>query len=254
MERTLRSYIVPGLGFFLILQLHLVAVIWYWPDFEDNLAQIRGLLPFESMQKTIDDIAARGVGAYVHFQHFVKFSNILGTVAAVLFACSAVAGEAHRGTLEIWLARPISRRRLLLERYGVGALALALPVFASTLTIPYLLVSIVDEEMAYGPLMLSAFHQTALLLTIYGIAFLLSTRSSQPLRIALVLLFLALFQGVLYLVQGIGEWSYYRLADLQDHWDIAAKNALNWTLVGGLLGFSAVLLLLSERSFSKRLP
>src|SRR5690606_39257507 len=159
----------------------------------------------------------------------------------------------HRGTLEIWLARPISRRRLLLERYGVGALSLALPVFASTLTIPYLLGRL-DEEMAYGPLMLSAFHQSALLLTIYGLAFLFSTRSSQPLRIALVLLFLALFQGVLYLVQGIGDWSYYRLADLQDHWDIASKHALNPALVGGLLGFSAVLLVLSERSFSKRLP
>lgn len=254
MERTLRSYLVPSLGFLLILQAHLVAVIWYWPEFEDNLAQIKGLLPFESLRKTIDDIAARGVGAYIHFQHFVKFANILGTVAAVLFSCSAVAGEAHRGTLEIWLARPISRRRLLVERWAVGALALCAPIFASTATIPWLLDRMVDEDLALGPLLLSAVHQSALLLVVYSLSFLLSTRSSQPLRIALVLLFLALFQGVLYLVQGIGEWSYYRLADLQDHWDILNRGRLDLPLVGSLLAASGVLLLLAERSFQRRLP
>lgn len=254
MERTLRSYLLPALGFLLILQVHLVAVIWYWPEFEENLSQIKGLLPFESLRKTIDDIAARGVGAYVHFQHFVKFANILGTVAAVLFACSAVAGEAHRGTLEIWLARPVSRRRLLIERWAVGALALCAPVFVSTATIPWLLERMVDEDLALWPLMLSAAHQSALLLAIYGIAFLLSTCSSQPLRIALVLLFVALFQGVLYLVQGIGQYSYYRLADLSDHWNILNTGRLDWTLVGPLLAFSALLLVASERIFQRRLP
>lgn len=254
MERTLRSYLLPSLGFLLILQVHLVAVIWYWPEFEDNLAQIKGLLPFESLRKTVDEIAARGVGAYVHFQHFVKFSNILGTVAAILFACSAVAGEAHRGTLEIWLARPISRRRLLLERYAVGALALCLPIYATTATIPWLLDRMVDEDLELWPLMLSATHQSALLLTLYGLAFLCSTRSSQPLRIALVLLFLALFQGVLYLVQGIGDWSYYRLADVEDHWRIASTLGLDWRVVGPLLAVSAALLLAAERAFRDRLP
>jgi ABC-type transport system involved in multi-copper enzyme maturation permease subunit len=61
------------------------------------------------------------VFAYVTGQHFFKGCNTLGTAAAVLLAVGAVAGEAHRGTLEIWLARPLSRRRILSERWVQGA-------------------------------------------------------------------------------------------------------------------------------------
>ena len=254
MERTLRAYLLPSLAFLVILELHLALFIWYWPQFEEQASQIRNLLPFESLQKTFDDIASRGVGSYIHFQHFVKFSNILGTVAAAFFSCSAVAGEAHRGTLEIWLARPYSRTRLLLERWLTGALALALPIVLSTATIPWLLERLVDEELALGPLLLSSVHQSIFLLAIYAISFLWSTLSTHPIRIAMTLLFVALFEGVLYLVQGINDWSIYRLADLQDHWRIASEHALDWRVVGPLLAFVAALLLASDRAFRRRVP
>jgi ABC-type transport system involved in multi-copper enzyme maturation permease subunit len=70
-------------------------------------------------------------------QHFFKGCNALGGMVAVIFAMNAVAAEAQRGTLEIWLARPLSRRRLLLERWAAGAIWLSLPVFRP-LTIPFL--------------------------------------------------------------------------------------------------------------------
>ncbi len=254
MERTWRAYVLPSLGFLVLLVLHAAAVVYWWPDFEENIESVQAMVPIAKLQNVIAQIGEAGVTSYVHFQHFVKFSNILGTVAAVLFSCGAVAGEAHRGTLEIWLARPFSRHRILMERWFAGALALSLPILISTATIPTLLERLVGEEMELGPLMLGAVHQTLFLLVIYSLSFLLSTVSRRPLEIAVTLLFLGLFEGVIYLVQEITHTSIYRLADLDDYALILHRGSLDLPLVGGFVLTTAALVGLSLFAFSRRVP
>ena len=95
------------LGYFVILELMLVGAVLYWPNFEGNLESVRALSsPIPALRDIINDIEETGVFGYISGQHFFKGCNTLGTAAAVLFAVGAVAGEAHRGTLEILLARP----------------------------------------------------------------------------------------------------------------------------------------------------
>ena len=139
MERTLRSYLAPAFFYALLLEVMIAAAILYWPDFEENIDTYGDILPFESVRKMVEAISDTGVAAYVNLQHFYKACNVLGTAAAVFFAVGAVAGEANRGALELWLSRPVSRTRMLLERYVTGALAMTLPIFLTTATIPWLL-------------------------------------------------------------------------------------------------------------------
>ena len=253
MERTLRSYLVPSLLYALLLEAMIAAAILYWPDFEDNIDAYGDILPFESVRKMVDSIADTGVSAYVNLQHFYKACNVLGTAAAVFFAVGAVAGEANRGTLELWLSRPVSRTRMLLERYIAGALAMILPIFLTSATIPWLLEQ-VGEEMSLSGLMLSSAHESLFLLVLYSLAFCLSTISSRPMPIALGLLFVTIFQFSIYLVMEWTHYSWFRLADLDDFQTILRTGELDLSICGPLAIANAVLLGLSLFLFHRRVP
>ena len=104
------------LGHFLVLGLALFAALMYFPTFAENIGKYRDLVPIPALKDLVGQLEEGGLWAYVAGQHYFKGCNTMGIAAAVLFACGAVAGEAQRGTLEIWLARPVTRTRLLLER------------------------------------------------------------------------------------------------------------------------------------------
>lgn len=253
MGREGRFYLWGGLAYFVVLEALLVGAVLFWPDFEDNLETLREMAPMESLKGMLDQIGAGGVAAYVNGQHFFKGCNTVGSLAAVIFAMGAVAGEAHRGTLEIWLARPVSRRRLLLERWCGGAAATLVPVFATTLSIPGLLER-VDAEMAVGPLLLCAVHQSLLLLAIYSATFLWSCLASRPVIIAFGMLLFTVLQFAMYLIQVVTHWSIFRLTDIDVFARIGAAHALDARMGVPLLAASALLLAASLAAFARRTP
>ena len=247
---------LPGwsLGYAIVLELMAVAAILYWPNFEENIGALRLLsAPIPALKELIDQIENFGVIGYVAGQHFFKGCNTIGAAAAVLFAVGAVAGEARRGTLEIWMARPFSRTRMLTERYLGGALALAFPIFATSASLPFLC-RLVDEDVPLDAMLLSSVHQWVFLMTIYSVSFLASTRGSHPTRISLVVLFVTTFLFAMYMVKVVTDYSYFRLADIEDHVRIATTGRLDWPVVGGLAVVSGVLFWLSVLSFKRRVP
>jgi len=253
MIRWLNSTLGRGIGFFIVLELMLVPAVLYWPDFSKHIGKFRALAPLPVMRGIIDTLETGGAFAYVTGQHFFKGCNTLGVAAAVLLSVGAVAGEAHRGTLEIFLARPVSRTRLLTERYVEGALAVCLPVFASTLTIPALLEHI-GEKLTYGPLLWSALHTNLLLLAIYSLGFFLSTLSRTPLAIAFALLFFTILQFALYLVERVTHWSLFRLTDVERFLEIQKRGGLDPKYWLPLAGVSLALYIASLRAFARRTP
>lgn len=252
MGRDLRFYAFGALAYGLVLELLLVAAIVYWPEFEDNVDAIRDFMPGE-LKGALDRIASGGVASYLHAQHFFKGCNTLGTLAAVIFAMGAVAGEAHRGTLEIWIARPVSRKRLLLERWIGGALAVCVPVFATTATAPFLLGTI-EVEMQLGPLMFGAVHESLVLLVLYSMAFLWSCLATRIVGIAFGMLLFALLHFVAYLIPVVTHWSFYRLSDIDVFAGIGATHALDWRMCVPMIAASAILLIVSLRVFERRMP
>jgi ABC-2 type transport system permease protein len=253
MLREHRFHLYAALGYFVVLEALLVGAILFWPSFSENVESLKAMAPMQVLKDMVDKLGVGGVAAYVHGQHFFKGCNTVGSLAAVVFAFSAVAGEAHRGTLELWLSRPLSRRRILLERWAAGALALALPIFATTATIPWLL-HFVDEDMQYGPLMLSALHQSLLMLAVYSATFLYSTLSSRPVQIAFVMLLVMIAEFAMYMIMSVTHWSIFRLTDIDVYARIGATHALDWTIASPLIAVSAVCVVLSLVAFARRVP
>jgi ABC-2 type transport system permease protein len=241
--------------YFALLEAMLAAAILFWPSFRENVGAIRALLPLAALREAFDsmNLGDKGVGGYVLGQQFFKGCNTLGTAAGVFFAVGAVAGEVHRRTLEICLARPISRRRILTERYAAGALALVLPVFASTATIPWLL-GMVGETMAQRPLFLCAVHQSATLLLTFSLTFLCSALGRNPMAIALGMLFLTTFQFSLYLVKTLSSYSYFRLTDIRRFLRIFERGELDLTLLAVLTGASLICFVGAQIAFARRVP
>lgn len=253
MGREIRSYALRALGYALVLEIMLAAAILFWPSMEANLDAFLDMAPNKLTSGFVDAIARGGVVAYVNLQHFFKGCNTLGVAAAVLFAMGAIAGEAHRGTLEVWLARPLSRRRILLERWTLGALAVVLPVFLTSLSVPWLLER-VHEEMPLRPLLLCSAHESAFLLAIYSATFLLSSVGRNPTRIAFGMLFLMILQFAIYLVMEATHWSIFRLVDIQELARIWMTGRLDWKICAPMLLFSAIALAGSLFAFERRVP
>ncbi|HVS19081.1 MAG TPA: ABC transporter permease subunit [Planctomycetota bacterium] len=249
----LRGALWRGLFLTLVLELMLVPAVLYWPEFELHVGKLKSMTPLPVLKQLVGRLESGGVFAYVAGQHFFKGCNVLGAVAAVLFAMGAVAGEAHRGTLEILLARPVSRVRLIAERWLMGALALCLPVVLTTLTIPPLLAAI-DIDARLAPYLWSALHQCTFLLGIYSATFLWSCLGRRPMVIAMGMLFLTILQFAIYLVERMTHWSLIRLADIEVLMRIQGRLALDARLVGGMLAFSAVCFGLSVLAFQRRVP
>jgi ABC-type transport system involved in multi-copper enzyme maturation permease subunit len=252
MLRELRFYVWGGLAYFVVLELLLIVAIVFWPEVEDNIDTLRSMAP-APFSNVVDLISEGGVPVYVLAQHFFKGCNTVGVLAAIVFAMGSIAGEVHRGTMEVWLARPLSRRRLLLERWIAGVLAVCLPVFVTTLTVPRLL-EMVQESMSLETLVLSAVHQSLFLIAIYALTCLYSAFSSKPVHIAFTMLLLMIAQFALYIVPNITHWSLFRLVDIKVFIEIGARSQLDWQICAPLIAVSIVALIATERVFAKRVP
>jgi len=237
-----RTYVFLGgasLALTVILELMLVAAIRFFPNFEEHFETLRILAGISSLQGIMTQIEEGGVVGYVVAQHFFKGCNTLGTAAAVLFAVGAVAGEVHRGTFELWLARPFTRSRILAERFATGALAVVLPIFLTSATIPALCAGI-GEQVLMRPMMLCALQQSAFLLAIYAVTFCFSALGSNPTRIALSMLFCSTFSFAIYMIEIVTHYSIYRLTDVEVFLRIATDERLPWGKLGSLLAATAL--------------
>ena len=254
MGREGRAYFLFAFGFGLVLEAMLVAAVLWWPAFSEHAGALKGFLGKIPVMGEVVELADRtGVKGYVFGQHFFKGCNTLGSAAAILFAMGAVAGEAFRGTMEIWLARPISRLRLLGERFVYGLAALWIPIVLTSLTIPWL-VTFVDQNMGFAGLWECILHQCLFLGALYAFTFLLSALGSQPVVIAFGMLLFVSFEFSIYLVKTITHYSIYRLADLDVLLEISGARGLNWFMEGTLIGFHLLCFGIAYWAFRRRVP
>lgn len=254
LSRDARNYLLFGSMLFVVLEVLLALAIIWWPSFAEHtgvLKQLAAPLPMLAEQLNLIDMI--GVPAYVVAQHFFKGCNTLGAAAAVLLAMNAVAGEAQRGTMELWLSRPVSRRRLFTERYLGGLAAVTLPVLATTLTIPALL-TLVDETMGLWDLTLCAVHQSLFLGALYSVTMWLSALGSQPLKIGFVMLFACIGEFALYMVKTVTHYSIFRLVDIQAFAEILSTSALDPARAGSLLAVNVVAYLGGVHALERRIP
>ena len=254
MGRDIKHYAIYGFFLFVILEGLLYAAIHWWPAFSENMGAMKLLAaPMPVLSDQMNWIDKAGVRAYVMGQHFFKGCNILGSAAAVLLAANAIAGEAHRGTLEVWLARPVSRLRLFTERWILGLLSIAIPVVLTSLTVPFLLEQI-GGSMKYSDLWPSSLYQSLFLGTIFSTTYLLSAFGTQPMKIAFVMLFFCIAQFAIYMIKTITHYSIFRWTDIESFMEILGKDGISWFRVGVLLAVHVATYLIGLAIFLRRNP
>jgi ABC-2 type transport system permease protein len=97
-----------------------------YPTVRDNVALSQVLESYPEAFRKMFGIADYASGAgYLRAEVLSLMGPLLLIIFAILWASDLVAGEEERHTIDLLLANPISRRRLLLEKWAAMALGLA---------------------------------------------------------------------------------------------------------------------------------
>jgi ABC-2 type transport system permease protein len=132
-----------------------VAVLSVWPSVHDEYAKLvqnypEGLLAFLG----VDRAGLASAPGYLQAELFGLMVPLMLVGYAIAAGSATIAGEEEHGTLEMLLAQPVSRVRVVLQKYAaiVTALAVLTAAFAAVLLVATpvfdLSVGVVDELAA----------------------------------------------------------------------------------------------------------
>jgi beta-exotoxin I transport system permease protein len=254
LRRLIRESAARSALFFLLLEGNLLLSLLFYPDFRDNMPLWAKIAPLQAVRELLETIEDAGFSAYLVAQQFFKAANSLGTAAAALFATGAVAREVENRTIEFLLTRPWSRRRILASKFVAGALALVVPIVASSASAVLLVRVIPDigESVPIGPVLLASVHCSLFLVAIYAATFLGSTLSSDANRMAFVVLGVSTLSFALYMVNEVTHYSFYRYSDVPTYLRILREGRLPLGLDLALVGVIGALYLAADRIFARR--
>ena len=144
-----------------------VALLAIYPAIRDNPA-VNDYV--DSLPEAIRDMVGAvdyttGTG-YLQAEMFSFMLPLLMVLMAVLWASDAIAGEEERGTLDLLLAHPISRGRVVVEQ-ALSLLTGVLVVCAAATVAVLVGAPLVGMDLAISPL-LAAMAATATLTVLYG--------------------------------------------------------------------------------------
>lgn len=217
--REVRALVL--LYLFLLFGLLLLALL-YWPQARDILREMGGqysfLAPTTALKKFFADasshVESAAFAAYVAVQHFFKAISIVGIACAVLLGTGTIAKEKERGSFEFLVSRPISRFRILWPITWVLTLCLIVPIFVSSLLIPWISPlwgqSLPTRGLLQGAIHASLFVELFLLLTL-----LLSVLLKNQVQVATGIGAIVIFEVGIFFVPGIRNVSVFKLTDYE---------------------------------------
>jgi ABC-2 type transport system permease protein len=175
-RRNIRSWLIYA-GALFAIQVLLAAVFKQaGASLPGGMGQMIQLLPDAVREfvgsKELDLLTANGVLA-VAYNH--PLTKVALSVFAVGLTASAIAGELERGTLDLLLARPLRRHKLLLGS-GLALLLAAFMLGGGMLlgTVVGARVGGIGAEVRWGDFLWLAFNTVALVLAMSGIGYLFS--------------------------------------------------------------------------------
>ena len=238
------------IGYTALLALNMVAGVFYWPEMRDNFPELIKFVPFEPVQDFVRAFEAHGFWSYFCVQHFYKGAGMFGVAAAGLVGTGLVAREVDRRTMELLLSRPVSRERILFERWLCGAIVLLLPfLLTALLTIPF--AARVEEEVEMLPTLLGATYSFLFVLMTFTITVALSTRFSHYLKAGMLVLGFMLMSLAIYMIQDLWDYSLYNLIDLDVVMPIA-DGIFPWLEAGWMVAVTLLAYGLALWGFKRR--
>lgn len=159
--KSFRDARASVIGVSLALFLTAVLVAGLYPLYQDQLSD--ELLP-EELRGFFGDVASIATPEGYYVSQYFAYAPMLMALVGLIAGSAAVAGEEAAGTLDLLLAQPVRRRRVLLEKVAGIVLGLAVATVASLLAF-LVLVPGVDIGVGLGILALAhvhMFHQALL--------------------------------------------------------------------------------------------
>ena len=202
-------------------------------------------------------LAVSGLAGYLSLGFTHPLYLTLCVAAIVGFAARSLAGEMERGTVQLALARPVSRGQLYLSRtIGVVAISVALAIVGPLgLVVGYRLAEPIGE-FSFGHLLPLAVANLALFLAIGGLALLGSATANSAgrvlgwgLAIFVLMYFVDYFAGiwnVLKPIEFLSLFDYYDPTTALVIGTVAAGDLLVLGLTG-LAGYAAGLFVFANR-------
>ena len=205
----------------LLLCLLLLALAW-WPEarliLEKKADLYRVLAPTEALKKFFQDAASHvesaAYAAYIGIQHFFKAVSIVGIACAVLLGTGTIAKEKERGTFEFLASRPVSRTGILWPITWVLTLCLVLPIFATSLIIPWLS-PISGQTLPLHGLLQGALHSSLFVELFLLLTLLMSVLLKTQVQVATTIGAIVIFQVGIFFVPGIRNTSIFKLTDYE---------------------------------------
>lgn len=185
---------------------------------------------------------------YVVWQWFNKNLLQLGFILAVLLGIGTIAGEIQAKTAEFLLSKPISRLRVILEKYCVMCCALFVAVLVSTLAV-YPTALIIGEEVSLIRVLLAILPVFPALLAVFSYTFFFSTIFNDQIKTAAASIGLSVIFVILGVLEKTQKLSLFYYADASK---VFLKGQLPWTNILGLLAFTLIFLPFSIYLFQRK--
>ena len=185
----------------------------FWPTIREMLPRIREFFP-DFMQWMVGGITEEGFIFYIITQQMVKNVVIFGSALAVLLGASAIAKEREAGTLELLLAQPISRTRVLAEKFFFNAAVLAVPILISMMLVWPAAIAIGDE-IDPAALLVGAIYCYAVFSVIYAFTFAIGVVVDEQMRVVSYGLGACLLMMILIIYEETKPYSIYGYLDVE---------------------------------------
>lgn len=250
-RRSLLAWVV-GIGLYVAL---IVAV---WPSIRDSAQLSKAFADYPDALKQLfggdasfDFATSAG---YLNAELFSLMYPLLLTVFAIAFGASTLAGEEERGVLDLVLAYPVRRQRLVTEKTVALVAALVGLAVASGVTM-LVTGALVDLGSSVGDLVAAVVGSTLVALVTGALALLVGAWTGR--RAAAIGVAAAVF-GAAYLVQVVGAFveAFEGLRWLSPMYlangTMPIRTGWPWARFGVLLLVAAVLIAVAREVFARR--
>lgn len=237
--KELREERVKLLVFTLLMSGIATAQVLFWPTIRKILPAVIDSIP-DILRGFVGSFIAEGFSYFLITQQFMKNIGMFGGFFAVLIAASAIAREMENGTMEFLLAQPISRARVLTEKYLLNLVFLAVPVLISTMA-NYPMSLVVNESINPGHLFLAGIYAYFVLAIVYSFTFCVGVFIDNQMHVISGGLILVFVMGILVFFDATKFLSLYAWLDREYLGIVLSSGAVPWHMFGVFVVINAAL-------------
>ena len=172
---------VKVVSFTVLMSAVSIVQVVFWPNMEKLMPALADAMP-DFFKGIFGGIATEGFFFYIITQQLMKSIGMFGTGLAILLGASAVSRELEAGTMELLLAQPISRTRVLVEKFLFNGIVLFIPCVLSTMLI-WPTAPLIGESIDGVALFVGSVYTYVIILTVYAFTFMLGTILGEQMKV-----------------------------------------------------------------------